>query len=122
MSHTKQGRKRSLLILFRGEHMSIKSYRMVLTFLLILSVGFGGYYIWNLMKNGEEESQAVMEEVEENMVIPGGMPVGFYLQCNGVMITGTEKIKTENGVYEEPAKHLVKAGDYIVGINDEAVE
>lgn len=38
------------------------------------------------------------------------------------MVLGTQSVENQEGIKEEPAKNLVKAGDYIVGINGEKVE
>ena len=54
---------------------------------------------------------------EEDLVIPGGMPVGIYMKTKGVMVLDTQKIKGEDGSEYEPALHIVKAGDYITGFN-----
>lgn len=43
------------------------------------------------------------------------------METDGVMVLGTEAVEEKGGTTQEPAKNIVKAGDYIVGINDEAV-
>lgn len=92
-----------------------KKYRNVLSILLVFSILFTGIYGWNLKQS--EQSMRTASAVDSTLLIPGGMPVGIYLETDGVMISGTEKIKNENGIYEEPAKNLVKEGDYIVAVN-----
>ncbi len=37
------------------------------------------------------------------------------------MVLGTEAVEDEDGTKKEPAKHLVKAGDYIVGVDDNTI-
>ena len=49
------------------------------------------------------------------------MPIGIYMETDGVMVLGTEALEGLDGLNYEPAKHLVKAGDYIVGINEKPV-
>ena len=49
------------------------------------------------------------------------MPVGIYLETEGVMVLGTEKITGADGKMTEPARHLVKAGDYIVECNGKKI-
>lgn len=102
--------------------MSIKSYRTMLVIILIVVLLFGGGYCWNLVRELQNETTQTADEVASDLLIPGGMPVGIYLETDGVMVVGTEKIKTSSGSYEEPAKNLVKEGDYIVGVNDEEVD
>ena len=43
------------------------------------------------------------------------------METDGVMVLGTEALEGLDGLNYEPAKHLVKAGDYIVGINEKPV-
>ena len=58
----------------------------------------------------------------ENTVLVGGMPVGIYMETDGILVLDTQEIEGEDGEKYEPARHLVHAGDYIVGINERAVE
>ena len=50
------------------------------------------------------------------------MPVGIYLETEGILVLGTDKVKAVSGMMCEPAKHLVKAGDYIQKINNQDVD
>ena len=50
------------------------------------------------------------------------MPVGIYMETDGILVLDTQEIEGEDGEKYEPARHLVHAGDYIVGINERAVE
>lgn len=100
--------------------MSIKTYRKMLIAALIITIVFGSIYVSYLINL--YESQAAVSKIKTGLVIPGGMPVGLYLETNGVMVIGTEKIKNQKGEYVEPAKNLVKKGDYIMEINHQAVE
>lgn len=54
-------------------------------------------------------------------VFVSGKPVGIKLYCEGVIIVGTEKIKTENG-YENPAsKAGIRKGDIIVSVDGKKI-
>lgn len=95
-------------------------YRRILMMILVLSVSVGGsYFLLEIQQNKLEK--AVSANTSGDMVIPGGMPVGIYLETDGVMVLGTEAIEGMDGQTYEPAAHLVKEGDYIVGINEEEV-
>lgn len=100
--------------------MSVKSYRKMLILLLMIALLFTGYYVRSEL--GFQKIKDAANDVDQALLVAGGMPVGIYLQTDGVMITGTEKIKTASGIYEEPAKNLVKTGDYIVAVNGKNVE
>ena len=68
-----------------------------------------------------EEKQVSVENVSKTMVILGGMPVGIYMKTDGILVLGTEGIESLEGVECEPAKNIVKPGDYIVEMNGKEV-
>ena len=55
-------------------------------------------------------------------MIPGWMPIGIYLETDGVLVRGTEAVQGMNGETCEPAAHLVKEGDYIIGLNEKEIK
>ncbi len=84
----------------------------------VLGTGFGIEE-----KNEQDAKQWVnTQTVNDTMLIPGGMPIGIYMETDGVLVLGTECMNCIDGNEYEPAKNLVKAGDYIVGINGEEIE
>lgn len=54
--------------------------------------------------------------VSRQDLIPGGIPVGIYVQTEGVFVIGTGQIETETGKMESPAKNILKTGDYITRV------
>ncbi len=58
-----------------------------------------------------------LEVIEELEVIPGGNVVGLQVETNGIMVLGTGSVILKDGSSEEPAKGLLKSGDYIMGLN-----
>lgn len=90
---------------------------MIVTFLIAVA---GGYYLIEFQQN-RLEAEVNAATSSENMVIPGGMPIGIYLETEGVMVLGTDSITAEDGMDYEPAANLVKAGDYIVALNEQAI-
>ena len=62
-----------------------------------------------------------VEVVDSSYIIPCGIPVGIYLKSDGVMVIGTTSVTDIDGVDWEPAKDIVKSGDYIVAFNGETV-
>ncbi len=90
---------------------------MIVTFLI--AVG-GGYYLIEYQQS-RLKAEVNAATSSENMVIPGGMPIGIYLETEGVMVLGTDSITAEDGMDYEPAANLVKAGDYIVALNEQAI-
>lgn len=55
----------------------------------------------------------------ERSVIPCGIPVGVYLETDGIMVVGTSKIETQTGETVEPSYGILKSGDYILKVNGE---
>ena len=95
-------------------------YRRILIMVLVFTISVGGS--WYLI----EESRAGLEReasaaASEELLIPGGMPVGIYLETEGAMVLGTEKIQGEDGQEYEPAANLVQEGDYIIGLDGEEI-
>ena len=54
-------------------------------------------------------------------VYVSGEAVGIYMQTEGVLIIDTDEIRSENGGTEEPARNIVKPGDYIVAFNQNKI-
>lgn len=95
-------------------------YRRILIMVLVFAVSVGGgYYL--IEKNQRQLNEEVNADTSEELLIPGGMPIGIYLETEGVMVLGTDKITGEDGLDYEPAAHLVKEGDYIVALDDEEI-
>ena len=62
-----------------------------------------------------------IQVIEKKEVIPGGVPVGIYVETDGIFVIGTGKIETPGGQMESPAKKLIKTGDYIVSFQGERI-
>jgi stage IV sporulation protein B len=62
-----------------------------------------------------------VEVIDEKMVVPCGVPVGIYVETDGILVIGTGAITGVDGMNYEPAYHLIKSGDYIKTVNDEVV-
>ena len=67
---------------------------MIVTFLIAVA---GGYYLIEFQQN-RLEAEVNAATSSENMVIPGGMPIGIYLETEGVMVLGTDSITAEDGL------------------------
>lgn len=58
---------------------------------------------------------------DNRSVFVSGSAVGIYMEMDGVLIIDTGEIISESGEPLEPAKNIVKSGDYIVAFNEEKV-
>jgi len=54
-------------------------------------------------------------------VIPGGIPIGIYMETKGILIVGTGKVTGIDGLSYEPAYRIVQGGDYIQAVNGKPV-
>lgn len=61
--------------------------------------------------------ETTVQVKKEAFLTPGGIPVGIYMETDGVMVIGTGKITGRDGLNYEPAFRLVQAGDYIRSVN-----
>lgn len=55
--------------------------------------------------------------METEYVYASGSPIGIYMETDGVMVIDHGEIKDENGLWQSPAKDILKAGDYIQSAN-----
>lgn len=58
---------------------------------------------------------------DSTSVFVSGSTVGLYMETEGVLVIDTGEITSENGTTQEPAKNIVKSGDYIVAFNERKV-
>lgn len=58
---------------------------------------------------------------DERAVMVSGSTVGIYMETEGVLIIDTGEILSQDGERREPAKNIVKPGDYIVAFNRQKV-
>ena len=50
-------------------------------------------------------------------VLVGGMPIGIYMETDGVMVLSTERMEAVDGKIYEPAARLIRSGDYITAVD-----
>ena len=119
----KQTRKRCLFLRYRKgcEVVSKKWYRrFLIMFLLLVTILETGYSVERIKMEYEEE-QVSTGNISNDMLILGGMPIGIYMKTDGVLVLGTDEIECIDGLEYEPAKRLVREGDYIIGLNGEEI-
>lgn len=58
---------------------------------------------------------------ESKSVYVSGSTVGIYMETDGVLIIDTGEILSEEGAVREPAKNVVKPGDYIVAFDSQTI-
>ena len=97
-------------------------YRRILIMIVIFTIAVGGSYYFIEAKESLIKQEVSASASDKTMVIPGGMPVGIYLETEGVMVLGTDSVENKDGTKEEPSVHLVKSGDYIMELNNKKIQ
>lgn len=62
-----------------------------------------------------------IEVVSKEELIPGGIPVGIYIETDGIFVIGTGELENGNGTIDSPAKNVLKTGDYIISFDGQNV-
>ena len=50
------------------------------------------------------------------------MPVGIYMETDGVMVLSTEQVRDTEGDYHDPSAGRIKTGDYITAVDHHQIE
>ncbi len=58
---------------------------------------------------------------EDTLAIPCGIPIGIYVETNGVMVVDIGDITLEDGTIKCPASEIIWPGDYIISIDGVSV-
>ena len=66
--------------------------------------------------------QVDIQVIEEQELIPVGVPVGIYVETDGILVVGVGEFTGENGRNCAPAKNILQSGDYIRQLNGKAVD
>lgn len=66
--------------------------------------------------------QVGIQVIEDQELIPVGMPIGIYVKTDGVLVVGTGEFKGADGVTYSPSRNILKSGDYIREMNGEPIE
>ena len=108
------------------ESMVVGRKNRVVRALLWVILFLSGVVIWNQVQTRQEEkalrqTEASTSSLENDTVLLGGMPVGIYMETDGVMVLNTEKIEGLDGNVYEPAADRVKTGDYIMAVNHQEI-
>lgn len=72
---------------------------------------------------GEEPASSAVSSVpgKSEKVLVGGIPVGIYMETEGVLVVDTAEIDDTSGHKISPAEKVVKSGDYILSVNEKPV-
>ncbi len=79
-----------------------------------------GYVGWTISDAGEG-TEVSTEASQGDTVLVGGMPIGIYMETDGVMVLDTASVTGIDGKEYEPAGNLVRSGDYIIAFNEKEI-
>ena len=97
-------------------------YQRVFIIFVVSILVLGGSYCFIEAQKEQLSIHAAASDLTDELLIAGGMPVGLYMETDGMLVVGTQAIKCADGIERNPSKNIVKEGDYIVSINNETVE
>lgn len=63
--------------------------------------------------------QVGIQVVEEQELIPVGVPVGIYMESDGILVVGTGEFQGQDGQMHAPARNILQSGDYVRKLNGE---
>lgn len=66
--------------------------------------------------------QVEVQVIEDEKLIPAGIPIGIYVKTEGVLVIGVGEFKNQSGADSAPSRYLLKSGDYILKVNGEKVQ
>lgn len=59
--------------------------------------------------------------VDEQEIYVSGSTIGIYMETEGVLVIDTGEIQDQDGNTKEPAKNIIRQGDYIVSLNGQKI-
>ena len=62
-----------------------------------------------------------VKPTEADTILVSGSTVGIYMETDGVLVIDTGEILSKNGQMQDPAKNILKPGDYIVALNEQKI-
>lgn len=101
---------------------NVKAINVNLLDTININTGRSGSYSFEFKLFGLISLKKVQVNVcEETLVIPCGIPVGIYIETDGVMVVDIGDITLEDGTTKSPASDIIWPGDYIVKVGSEKV-
>lgn len=81
-----------------------------------------GQYTMNVKLFGLIDYKQINVDVIESVeLIPSGLPIGIYIETDGIMVLGTSPISSTDGLNYEPAVNILRTGDYIKEVNGNVI-
>jgi stage IV sporulation protein B len=83
-----------------------------------------GSYMINCKLFGVIDLKNIQVDVldKKQYLTPGGVPIGIYLETDGILAIGTGVVAGVDGVNYEPAYNIIQSGDYIMAVNSQPIQ
>ncbi len=65
--------------------------------------------------------QVGIQVIGDKELTPAGIPIGLYVETEGLLVIGVGEFEGKDGIHHCPAKSIVKSGDYILECNGQSV-
>ncbi len=65
--------------------------------------------------------QVGIQVIKDAELIPAGIPIGLYVETDGLLVIGVGEFQGPDGISYSPSKYILKSGDYILECNGKAV-
>lgn len=100
----------------------VETFSLNKPFSLNAGNGTGDYTLNSKLFGMLDLKETKVKVVSSKKVIPCGVPVGIYIKTEGLLVLDTQILSCQDGLNYEPAKNIVKPGDYILRINGKLVD
>ena len=87
----------------------------------ITASGDGGYQLSCKLFGKIPLKEIKVTPTEADSIFVSGSTVGIYMETAGVLVIDTGEILSEDGQMQNPAKNILKPGDYILSLNDQKI-
>ena len=101
-----------------------KLYIVILVFILSIM----GQYGSNIQSQdafspqiGRKALQQSVKQEKGERVYASGVPIGIYVKTEGILVLGVQQVEQKNGKVSSPSSCKIKAGDYILKLNNSAI-
>ena len=83
--------------------------------------GEGGYILPCKLLGYIPFKDVKVTPADDQEVYVSGSIIGIYMETEGVLVINTGEIQDQNGGTKEPAKNIIRQGDYIVSFNGQKI-
>ncbi|MDD5805488.1 MAG: SpoIVB peptidase S55 domain-containing protein [Clostridia bacterium] len=87
----------------------------------VTASGEGSYHLTCRLFGKIPFKEIKVTPTESDSILVSGSTVGIYMETAGVLVIDTGEILSGDGQLQDPAKNILKPGDYIVSLNQQKI-